>query len=273
MGNVSSVREEGQQVKVEEGEGRSSLAHRGYEELMGQSPPQSPMGAGQSPPLIFNPQTPMVPLQKVGEMYCQSNLCPRNSIDKESFYEEGIPTMITWSHGGREVFVEGSWDNWKTKKLLQRSGKEFAIMKVLPSGYYQYKFIVDGEWKYAPDMPWFRDATGNVYNILDIKEYVPDDLGSIAGFESPQSPESSYNNWLLGPEDFAKEPPAVPPQLQLTILNSPTNVNSSSSSLSRPPHVVLNHLYIHKNFSPVVALGSTSRFLAKYVTVVLYKSL
>lgn len=56
MGNVSSVREEGQQVKVEEGEGRISLAHTGYEELMGQSPPQSPMGAGQSPPLIFNPQ-------------------------------------------------------------------------------------------------------------------------------------------------------------------------------------------------------------------------
>lgn len=55
------------------------------------------------------------------------------------------------------------------RKLLQRSGKEFAVMKVLPSGYYQYKFIVDGEWTYAPDMPWFRDATGNVYNILDIK--------------------------------------------------------------------------------------------------------
>ncbi|CAL9114589.1 unnamed protein product [Musa acuminata var. zebrina] len=27
----------------------------------------------------------------------------------------GIPTMITWSHGGKEVFVEGSLDNWKTK--------------------------------------------------------------------------------------------------------------------------------------------------------------
>lgn len=29
--------------------------------------------------------------------------------------ENGIPTMITWSHGGHEVAIEGSWDGWKTK--------------------------------------------------------------------------------------------------------------------------------------------------------------
>lgn len=29
--------------------------------------------------------------------------------------EQGIPTMITWSYGGKEVAVEGSWDNWKTR--------------------------------------------------------------------------------------------------------------------------------------------------------------
>ena len=29
--------------------------------------------------------------------------------------EQGIPTMITWSYGGKEVAVEGSWDNWKIR--------------------------------------------------------------------------------------------------------------------------------------------------------------
>lgn len=29
--------------------------------------------------------------------------------------EQGIPTMITWSYGGKEVAVEGSWDDWKTR--------------------------------------------------------------------------------------------------------------------------------------------------------------
>lgn len=52
---------------------------------------------------------------------------------------------------------------------LQRSGKDFTIMKVLPSGVYQYRFIVDGQWRYAPDMPWDQDETGNAYNILDLQ--------------------------------------------------------------------------------------------------------
>lgn len=50
MGNTSSVREGG-----EEGQGGSSHCQRGSEDLMGQSPPQSPRGAAQSP-LLFAPQ-------------------------------------------------------------------------------------------------------------------------------------------------------------------------------------------------------------------------
>ncbi|CAL5402627.1 unnamed protein product [Camellia sinensis] len=63
----------------------------------------------------------------------------------------------SWSYDGKEVAVEGS------------SGKDFTIMKVLPSGVFQYKFIVDGQWRYAPDMPWAQDETGNAYNILDLQ--------------------------------------------------------------------------------------------------------
>ena len=40
------------------------------------------------------------------------------------------------------------------REVLHRSGnREFAIVKMLPPGVYQYKFIVDGEWKYAPAGP------------------------------------------------------------------------------------------------------------------------
>jgi 5'-AMP-activated protein kinase regulatory beta subunit len=52
---------------------------------------------------------------------------------------------------------------------LQRSGKDFTIMKVLPSGVYQYRFIVDGHWRYAPDLPWAQDEAGNPYNVLDLQ--------------------------------------------------------------------------------------------------------
>ncbi|GMH26853.1 hypothetical protein Nepgr_028696 [Nepenthes gracilis] len=246
----------------------------GSPELMGQSPPHSPRAAPS--PLLFTPQVPTVPLQKPDDIHIPnpSWMHATSQYDGTSF-EQGIPMMITWSYGGNDVNVEGSWDDWKIRKPLQRAGKDFTIMKVLPSGVYHYRFIVDGQWKYAPEMPWAQDEAGNFYNILDLQDYVPDDLKSISGFERPQSPDSSYDNTQLSSEDFAKEPPIVPPHLQTTLLNAPSSCTEIPPPLSRPQHVVLNHLYMQKGKSgpSVVALGSTHRFLSKYVTVVLYKSL
>ncbi|CAO2842400.1 SNF1-related protein kinase regulatory subunit beta-2 [Amaranthus tricolor] len=243
--------------------------------LMGQSPPHSPRAA--QSPLKFAPQPPVAPIQKPEELHIPNPSWLQTSPPEEDMnYEQGIPTMITWTHGGKEVAVEGSWDNWKTRIHLQRSGKDFTLMKVLPSGVYPYRFIVDGSLRYAPDIPWTKDEAGNVYNVLDLEDYVPEDTGSISGFEPPQSPEGSYNNTEFNQEDFAKEPPMVPPHLNLTLLNVPALCTEvPPPALSRPQHVVLNHLYMQKGKSgpSVVALGSTHRFKSKYVTVVLYKSL
>lgn len=236
--------------------------------LMGHSPPRSP-GPVKSP-LKFGPQNPVAPIQKPDEMHMSHLWVHASPVPEDISCEQGIPTMITWSHGGKEVAVEGSWDNWKTRKLLQRSGKDFTLMKVLSSGVYQYRFIVDGTWRYGPDIPWVQDEAGNYYNVLDLQDYIPEDTESISEFEPPESPDYSYSNAQLTPEDFAKEPPLVPPHLNMTLLNVP-----SPSPLSRPQHVVLNHLYMQKGKSgpSVVALGATHRFKSKYVTVVLYKSL
>lgn len=108
-----------------------------------------------------------------------------------------------------------------------------------------------------------------------MQDYVPEDIESISCFEPPLSPDSSYSNMQLGAEDYAKEPPLVPPHLQMTLLNAPSSHMEVPPPLSRPQHVVLNHLYMQKGRSSpsVVALGSTNRFLSKYVTVVLYKSI
>ncbi|KAL7212400.1 hypothetical protein ACSBR2_015145 [Camellia fascicularis] len=241
-------------------------------ELMGHSPPPSPRAAHS--PLMFTPQVPVVPLRRPDEINVPSPSWMQTSSGFDDMCsEQGIPTMITWSYDGNEVAVEGSWDDWKIRKPLQRSGKDFTIMKVLPSGVYQYRFIVDGQCRHAPDMPWAQDDTGNAYNILDLQDYVPEDVKSISGFEPPQSPDATYNNLQLGSEDFAKEPPLVPPHLQMTLLNVPTSFMEIPPPFSRPQHVVLNHLYMQKGRSSpsVVALGSTHRFVAKYATVVLYK--
>ena len=69
--------------------------------------------------------------------------------------------------------VEGSFDGWQTRTQLHRSGnREFSVIKSFPPGVYQYKFIVDGEWMYAPDQPAMYDEMGNVNNVLEVQEYV-----------------------------------------------------------------------------------------------------
>ncbi|KAF5191927.1 Snf1-related protein kinase regulatory subunit beta-2 [Thalictrum thalictroides] len=49
----------------------------------------------------------------------------------------------------------------KDMTAIAEIGEDFTIMKVLPSGVYQYRFIVDGQWRYVPDLPWAHDDVGN----------------------------------------------------------------------------------------------------------------
>ncbi|KAE9462092.1 hypothetical protein C3L33_06008, partial [Rhododendron williamsianum] len=239
-------------------------------DLMANSPPPGGSGLSRSP-LLFDPQVPVAPLQRnegppvVNQMWQNE---PHGAVDLP--LEQGIPTLITWSYGGNNVAVEGSWDNWASRKLLQRSGKDHSILLVLPAGIYHYKFIVDGDGRYIPDLPFVADEMGHVCNLLDVDDYVPENFESIAELEAPPSPESSYSQDLPREEDFAKDPVVVPSQLKVLGMQNP-----ESSSLSRPPHVVLNHLYLERGLASqsVVALGLTHRFESKYVTVVLYKPL
>lgn len=51
---------------------------------------------------------------------------------------------------------------------MQRSGQDFSMLLVLPAGIYHYKFIVDGEWRYIPELPFIADERGHVCNLLDV---------------------------------------------------------------------------------------------------------
>ncbi|KAI4308274.1 hypothetical protein L6164_031364 [Bauhinia variegata] len=233
---------------------------------MANSPPSSPRRSRS--PDLFAPQVPLAPLQRGnGPQFLNQTWQSESPGVVDQPPERGIPVMITWNLGGNSVAVEGTWDNWTSRKLLQRSGKDHSILMVLQSGIYHYKFIVDGEQRYIPDLPYVADETGHIFNLLDVNDYVPENPDGVTEFEAPPSPESSYGHAFPSEEDFAKEPLAVPPQLHLTVLG----MENSDVGTSKPQHVVLNHVFIEKQ--SVVALGLTQRFQSKYVTVVLYKPL
>lgn len=236
------------------------------EHFRSHSPPCSP-----GSPLTYSPQVPMEPISKPEDITTRSNIPEFHGVAGWPAQPKLVPVVIVWSHGGNHVEVEGSFDNWSTRQPLQRSGKDFTIIKLLLPGVYQYKFIVDGEWKYDPNQPAMFDDMGNVNNVIEVQEYVPENLDSLSGFDPPPSPPSSYNNPHPVAEDYAKEPPVMPQHLQLTLLNIPP-VMDAQASLPRPQHVILNHVYCQRgqNVNALV-VGTTHRYKSKYITTVMYK--
>ncbi|CAI8587157.1 unnamed protein product [Vicia faba] len=180
--------------------------------------------------------------------------------------------MIIWNHGGTNVAIAGSWNNWETTEALQNVGQHFAIVKTLPIRIYHYRFMVDGYWTHAPEFPSHLTNSGYVYNILDLQDYIP---LRIQNPEDPPSPPSSYDNMLLNEDDFNKPPPELPPQLQVTITDEYASTsNAGPVSVPSLTHVDLNHLYMSRSDGEqCVALRSTHRFQQKFVTNLMYKSL
>lgn len=107
-----------------------------------------------------------------------------------------------------------------------------------------------------------------------MQDYVPDSVDSVSELMAPPSPDSSYG--FLAPDDkeFTKEPPALPPQLHLGVLNSRGGSGGKEGECAMPKHNVLGHVFIGKGTPPMVAaLGTTFRFQSKFVTKVLYKAI
>ncbi|KAF5829295.1 hypothetical protein DUNSADRAFT_16293 [Dunaliella salina] len=90
-------------------------------------------------PLTYSPQVPMIaPIPK--EASFRPRLEPEfHGITGWPATPKLMPVVIVWGHGGNHVEVEGSFDNWSTRQILQRTGKDFTIIKLLPPGVYQVR--------------------------------------------------------------------------------------------------------------------------------------
>ncbi|XP_076894472.1 SNF1-related protein kinase regulatory subunit beta-2-like [Bidens hawaiensis] len=272
MGNVSVKEQKGQQLDQDEcfmecGHGQAQLSH-------GNSSSSYPAH------MLTPHRASQFPVTLTPQPYLQAHVSPFNQImhiqrDEYEYanQEKSIPAVIRWIHGGTNVAIEGSWDNWRTRELLEGSVNDFSIVKVLNVGVYHYRFVVDGHWTYASDLPHEQHDLGNVFNILDLKESYAEYGGRDEEPECPSSPISSYNNAMFTLQDFGEKLPELPPLLQQMPLNQPSSSKNFQQALHKPLSANLNHLYVKRdgNNEPVVALSSSQRFRTKYVTSVLYK--
>jgi len=102
--------------------------------------------------------------------------------------------VFSWKYGGRDVYLTGSFNNWKTRIPMQESNGDFTCIQNLPPGKYLYKFIVDGQWKTDPSQPIFTDFNGEPSNVLELTEMSISFLKNVISSSPPG--EYGYNEQL-----------------------------------------------------------------------------
>jgi 5'-AMP-activated protein kinase regulatory beta subunit len=134
--------------------------------------------------------------------------------------EEVVPMVFKWEHGGRNVYITGTFNGWSKQCPMHRSGNDFTYIANLTRGKHAYKFVVDDEWRFAPDQLTVTDVEGNVNNFVDVS-----DFAALADFaphnpkEDDEDTENPYSRYIPEIDEYTKEPPPLPPQLRHIILN------------------------------------------------------
>lgn len=54
--------------------------------------------------------------------------------------------------------------------LFNFSHGDFVTILDLPEGEHEYKFLIDGEWKYDPNEPTKENAQGITNNVITVKK-------------------------------------------------------------------------------------------------------
>jgi len=78
-------------------------------------------------------------------------------------------TIAVAAPGATKVEIAGLDVGWGARLQLQKSDTSnvFKICRAMPPGRYQYKFIIDGEWRASQDLPTVID-NGNLNNVIEV---------------------------------------------------------------------------------------------------------
>lgn len=96
-----------------------------------------------------------------------------------------IPTSFLWPYGGRVVFLNGSFMGWSSNPMLMSAVEGcptlFQAVCRIPPGNHQYKFYVDGEWRYDELQPHMTTNEYGIVNTMHLPmepNYIPATISS-----------------------------------------------------------------------------------------------
>lgn len=100
-------------------------------------------------------------------------------LPEEHFAEDGEAHTVNFEHfnpDAREVCVAGTFNGWQpgaTPMVKLRGGKWWTEL-LLPPGYYEYRFIVDGQWQDDPMAARFvANSFGGLNCVIEVKPAAP----------------------------------------------------------------------------------------------------
>lgn len=100
------------------------------------------------------------------------NNATTSQVNIENFLnDDTVPTVFRWEHGGRQVYITGTFNGWSRQIPMHRSGNDFTYIHNLKRGKHAFKFIVDDEWRFAPDQPTVADIEGRINNFIDVTDF------------------------------------------------------------------------------------------------------
>lgn len=81
--------------------------------------------------------------------------------------ESKTKSIFEWNGGGRNVFITGSWDDFKEKLPMEsiRPGFYRIVLAIPSTDRVEYCFFVDGKEKVASDLPSIVNEKGDHVNV------------------------------------------------------------------------------------------------------------
>lgn len=182
--------------------------------------------------------------------------------------DDRIPVVFTWTHGGQDVLLAASFNGWREPIPMVRSGNEFSVVKELPRGVHQYRFMVDNDWRHAPDQQTVTDPTGNVNNVIDISQYQRFQIKP----QSELDANLKYTQTIPDPADYSMDAPVIPQVLHKShiVAMPPRPHITGGQVLTIPHHSLCDHFYVQEKPCPRVStsVAVTHRYNQKYSTMV-----
>lgn len=144
--------------------------------------------------------------------------------------DKALPTVFRWEGGGKQVYISGTFSEWKTLPMV-KSHRDFVTIIDLPEGEHQYKFFVDGEWRHDPSLKIVDNGMGSKNNLVSVKKSDFEVFQALAKDSETQGSDiqKEYTQEIPTNKPWEKVsgPPILPPHLLQVILNKDTPLSVS----------------------------------------------